>query len=66
MRQSKGNQGKIYGKNNREGHYFRDGNYNRDINFNRCNYGNTNDRNRTYIPPQTREVTPRDGEDSMA
>ena len=34
--------------------------------FNRGNYDNRNDRNRPYIPPQNREVTPRDGGDSMA
>ena len=29
------------------------------------NYGNNNDRNGPYVPPQNREVTPRDGGDSM-
>ena len=32
----------------------------------RGNSGNRNDRNGPYIPPQNREVTPRDGGDSMA
>ena len=59
-------QGRNYGNYNREGHYVRDGNYNRDNNFNRGNYGNRNDRKRPYVPPQNREVTPRDGGDSMA
>ena len=45
---------------------MRDGNYNRDNNFNRGNYGNRNDRNGPYVPPQNREVTPRDGGGSMA
>ena len=63
---SKVNQGWIYGNYNREGHYVQDGNYNRDNNFNRGNYGNKNDRNEPYVPPQNREVTPRDGVDSMA
>ena len=35
-------------------------------NFNRGNYGNRNDRNGPYVPPQNHEVTPRDGGDSMA
>ena len=65
-RQGQGNQGWNYGNYNREGHYIRDGNYNRDNNFNRGNYANRNDRNGTYVPPQNREVTPRDGGDSMA
>ena len=56
----------IYGNYNREGHYVRDGKYNRDNNFNRGNYGNRNDRNVPYVPPQNREVTPRDVRDSMA
>ena len=30
------------------------------------NYGNRNGRNEPYVPPQNREVTPRDGGDSMA
>ena len=30
------------------------------------NYGNKNDRNGPYVPPQNREVTLRDGGDSMA
>ena len=30
------------------------------------NYGNRNDRNGPYVLPQNREVTPRDGGDSMA
>ena len=30
------------------------------------NYGNRNDRNVSYVPPQNHEVTPRDGGDSMA
>ena len=45
---------------------MRDGNYNRDNNFNMGNYGNKNDRNGPYVPPQNCEVTPRDGGDSMA
>ena len=40
--------------------------YNRDNNFNRGNYCNKNDRNGSYVPPQNREVTPRDGGGSMA
>ena len=59
-------QGQMYGNYNREGHYVRDGNYNRDNKFNKGNYGNINDRNGTYIPPQNREATPRDGGDSIA
>ena len=43
-----------------------DGNYNRDNKINRGNYGNRNDRNEPYVPPQNREVNPRDGGDSMA
>ena len=46
--------------------YVRDGNYNRDNNFNRGSYGNRNDRNGPYVPPQNREVTPRDGGGSMS
>ena len=65
-RKGKGNQGQNYGNYNYEGHYVRGGNYNRDNNFNRGNYGNNNDRNGPYVPPQNREVTPRDGGDSMA
>ena len=65
-RQGQGNQGRNYGNYNREGHYVRDGNYNRDNNFNRGNYANRNDKKWTYVPPQNREVTPRDGGDSMA
>ena len=65
-RQGQRNQGQNYGNYNREGHYVRDRNYNRDNNFNRGNYGNINDSNRPYVPPQNREVTPRDGVDSMA
>ena len=65
-RHGQGNQGRIYGNYNREGHYVRYGNYNRDNNFNRGNYGNINDRNVPYVPPQNREVTPTNGEDSMA
>ena len=65
-RQGQGNQGRNYGNYKREGHYVRDGNYNRDFNFNRGNYGNRNDRNGPYVPPQNREVTPRDGGDSMS
>ena len=65
-RQGQGNQGRNYGNYNREDHYVRDGNYNRDNNFNRGNYANRNDRNGPYVPPQNREVTPRDGGDSMA
>ena len=65
-RQGQGNQGRIYGNYNREGHYVREWNYNRDNNFNRGNYGNRNDRNVPYVPPQNREVTPRDVRDSMA
>ena len=42
-----------------------DGNYNHDNNFNRGNYGNRNDRNGSYVPPQNREVTPKDGGDSI-
>ena len=64
-RKGQGNQGRIYGNYNREGHYVRDGNYNHDKNFNRGNYANWNDRNGPYVPPQNREVTPRDGGDSM-
>ena len=64
-RQGQGNHGRIYGNYNREGYYVRDGNYNHDNNFNRANYGNRNDRNGPYVPPQNREVTPRDGGDSM-
>ena len=41
-------------------------NYNCDNNFKRGNYANRNDRNRPYVPSQNREVTPRDGGDSMA
>ena len=59
------NQVRSYGKYNRDGHYVRDGNYNRDNNFNRSNYSNRNDRNGTYVTSQNREVTPRDGGDSM-
>ena len=59
-------QGQNYGNYNHEGHYVRDGNYNRDNNFNRGNYSNRNDKNGPYVPPQNREVTPRDGGDSMA
>ena len=51
-RQLQGNQGRIYGNYNCEGHYVRYGNYNRDNNFNRGNYGNRNDRNEPYVPPQ--------------
>ena len=65
-RQGQGNQGRNYGNYNREGHYVRDGNYNRDNNFNRGSYGNRNDRNGPYVPPQNREVTPRDGGGSMS
>ncbi|XP_069148170.1 uncharacterized protein [Solanum lycopersicum] len=65
-RQGQGNQGRNYGNYNSECHYVRDGNYNRDNNFNRGNYANRNDRNGPYVPPQNREVTPRDGRDSMA
>ena len=65
-RQGQGNHGWNYGNYNREGHYVRDGNYNRDNNFNRGNYANRNNLNETYVPPQNREVTPRDGGDSMA
>ena len=61
-----GNQGQIYGNYNRKGHYVRDGNYNRNNNFNRGNYGNRNDRNGPYVPPQNREVTPRDCGGSMS
>ena len=66
LHQGQGNQGQKYGNYNREGHYVRDGNYNRDNNFNRGNYANRNDRNGPYVPPRNREVTPRDGGDSMA
>ena len=66
MRYGQGNQGRIYGNYNREGHYVRDGNYNYDNNFNIGNYGNRNDRNGPYVPPTNREVTPRDGGDSVA
>ena len=45
---------------------MQDGNYNRDNNFNKGNYGNRNDRNGPYVPHQNRDVTPRDGGDSMA
>ena len=65
-RKGQGNQGRIYGNYNQEGHYVRDGNYNRDNNFNRGNYDNRNDRNVPYVPSQNREVTPKDGGDSMA
>ena len=65
-RQGQGNQGQNYGNYNREGHYVRDGNYNRDNNFNKGNYDNKNDWNGPYVPPQNREVTPRDGGGSMA
>ena len=41
---------------------MRDGNYNRDNNFNKSIYG---DRNGPYVPPQNREVAPRDGGGSM-
>ena len=64
-RQGQGNQGRNYGNYNCEGYYVRDGNYNRDNNFNRGNYAKRNDRNGPYVPPQNREVTPRDGGDSM-
>ena len=64
-RQGQGNQGRIYGKSNRKGHYVQDGNYNRDNNFNSGNYGNRNDRFGPYVHPQNREVAPRDGGDSM-
>ena len=60
-RQGQGNQGQNYGNYSREGNYVQDGNYNRDENFNRGNYGNQNDRNGPYVPPQNCEVTPRDG-----
>ena len=56
----------IYDNYNREGYYVRDRNNNRDNNFNRGNYSNRNDRSGPYVPPQNREVTPRDGGDSMA
>ena len=36
-----------------------------DNNCNRDNNGNKDDRNGPYVPPQNREVTPRDGGDSM-
>ena len=65
-RQGQGNQGRIYGNYNCEGHYVRDGNYYCDNNFNRGNYGNRNDRIGPYVPPQNREVTTRDGRYSMA
>ena len=65
-RQGQANQGWNYGNYNREGYYVRDGNYNRDNNFNKGSYGNRNDRNGPYVPPQNREVTPRDGGGSMA
>ena len=61
----KGTKGRNYGNYNREGHYVRDGNYKRDNIFNRGNYDNRNDRNGPYVPPQNREVTPRDGGGSM-
>ena len=64
--QGQGNQVWIYGNYHLEGHYVREGNYNCQNNFNRGNYGNRNDRNGPYVPPQNREVTPRDGGDSMA
>ena len=64
--QGQGNQGRNYGNYNREGHYVWDGNYNRDNNFNKGNYGNRNDRNGPYVPPQNREVNPTDGGGSMA
>ena len=64
--EGQGNQGRIYGNYNREGHYVRDGNYNHDNNFNKGNYGNRNDRNGPYFPPQNCEVTSRDVGDSMA
>ena len=62
----KGNEGRIYGNYNREGHYVRDGNYTREKNFVRGNYGNRNDRNEPYVPPQNCEVNLRDGGNSMA
>ena len=65
-RRGQGNQGRIYSNYNREGHYVQDGKYNRDNNFSKGNYGKRNDRNGPYVPPQNREVTPRDGGDSMA
>ena len=65
-RQGQGNQGRIYGNYNREGHYVWDGNYNRDNNFNRGNYGNKNDKTGSYGPSQNCEVTPRDGGYSMS
>ena len=65
-RQGQGNQGRNYGNYNREGHYARNGNYICDNNFNRGNFTNRNDRTGTYVPPQNRNVTPRDGADSMA
>ena len=64
-RQGQGNQGGNYGNYNCEGHYVRDGNYNRDKNFNRGNYGNRNDTSGPYVPPQNREVSPRNGRCSM-
>ena len=65
-RQGQGFQGRIYGNYNREGHYVWDGIYNRDNNLNMGNYGNKNDRNGPYVPPWNREVTRRDGGNSMA
>ena len=65
-RQGQGNLCRIYGKYKREGHYVRDENHNQDNNFNMGNYGDRNDRNVLYVPPQNREVTPRDGGGIMA
>ena len=66
MTPSQGNEGRNYGNYNHEIHYVRDGNYNRDNNFKRGNYGNRNDSNRPYVAAQNRDVTPRDGGDSLA
>ena len=65
-RKRQGNQGRNYHNYICEGHYVQDGNYNHDKNINMVNYGNRNDRNGPYVPPQNCEVTPRDGGDSMA
>ena len=65
LRQGQGEQGRIYGNYNCRGLYVRDGNYNCDNNFNKGNYGNRNDMNGPYVPPQNSEVTPKVGGYSM-
>ena len=64
--QGQRSQGQNYGNYNRQDHYVRDGYYNRKNNFNRGNYGKKNDRSWPYVPPQNREVAPREGGGSMA